>query len=366
MKVIIFSPNYTTGISAASRKIEQIIHFHNLIQDEVVFFSPCVPLSSEINKYVCLPLRQRWKVPLIWNVFMILKLSFLCITSNRNILIISDFNPFFNFGFRNSIHLIHHLNDVPSLSFLEKLNAFFDYSSYSLFWFVWKIYLYLSPRNIMTVSVSVKKSILEASPSKYVGVVYNSIDAVSFMQPKITPVRIFNKIVMVGHNNPRKNYFLAIKVLSILYEFLHSDLQVVIIGDNVFELPRQLIFPNCENFITLKSSISQSDLITEYLTSSLFFSASLIEGFCLPYIEAQLNGCYTFTPQTDVFVELGFSNNFFFPLEQDARSIAMSAKLVLSKSNQINTKNVNDIPLFLSFDQIFFDYKKYLFNVGIL
>jgi glycosyltransferase involved in cell wall biosynthesis len=347
MKLIFFAPYYTSKFDAASRKVDQLLEISLSLGYSVTFFS-CSKCTTTHQNLTQIKLKSRpGRFAGFWRMYVALKLWSLYTAKN---IIISDFNPFIQLPSRaRLIHIIHHINDYPSLGrtsfgFVDKAIA---PRLPDLFESLWRAYLYLSPNRVITVSNAVGQEIKQVLPSKSVYVVYNSLQFASAdnARPRLDETKQSFSIVMVGHNVPRKNYPFAIESLAALSSVAGDQFACTIVGNNVHLLRPQLEKFSLLHRVQLCSNLSASDLSIIYSQSCLFLSTSLQEGFCIPYVEAQYHSCSTLTPSQPVFHELAFGNNHFFRNGSTPSDVADTAYEILAKASVANRSESSSLKM---------------------
>ncbi|MEM5807303.1 MAG: glycosyltransferase family 4 protein [Candidatus Aenigmatarchaeota archaeon] len=99
-------------------------------------------------------------------------------------------------------------------------------------------------------------------------------------------------IISVGRNHVKKGFEYGIKAMKIISKkYSHSNIYYVIIGKDTKKLLSLVRELNLENKIILVEEIKErNELISCYLTSDIYLSPSLVEGFSLTNLEAMAAG----------------------------------------------------------------------------
>jgi len=232
-------------------------------------------------------------------------------------IIISDYNPCICIARKSNrfLHIIHHTNDIPSLSIVmekflgNKPVVKVLYNTVSTL--LWQWVLVFSPKEIITVSNSVKTEIKNINDSKRISVIRNCnhLEAVAMSSFEEAKQMLQYDIIMIGNNIPRKNYLVAIEAIAKIEKMMECSLKVNIVGANSGLLPR--LFPKS---CTVWAHEDIDILALSYIirASRVFLHTANQEGYCKPYIECQSFGLTCVVPNQPVFHENQFTNDIYF------------------------------------------------------
>jgi len=345
--VVLFAPYYTNNIDAASQKTDQLLDYLLQCGYKVILYRQHQAVNCAKSSVECIDLPVRFNPGFVWRLYILLILVRITLT---NSLIITDFNPTLPFGNSNVLHIVHHLDDFPSA--LPSRLVTSDAVIAILFKALWKLYLRLSPRQVIVPSETIANEVMLVNPRKIVYPIYNRIRIRAF--PVNDANTRFYDIIMVGHNVHRKNYSRAFSIIALFASFLPSA-RVAIVGNGVSSL-RDLYshYSIPANTISYYSNISDTLLSDLYLRSRIFFSTSRQEGFCIPFLEAQLHGCLTITPNLPIFQEFSFSRNWFYASQDSSQMIVETILNLLATENRYPFP---DLPSRLSEKEILSSFK---------
>jgi glycosyltransferase involved in cell wall biosynthesis len=249
------------------------------------------------------------------------------------VLVISDINPFFTFpSSKNAVHIVHHVNDLPSFErFIARLHLPLSIIEPMVELFtrlVWKASLRFSPRYCITVSNSTAGNIASLDPSKVTFTIYNPIRREFSHDLSKTSTPPLYDILMIGHLYRRKNYPKAFDIFRSYNKFFGSRLKISIVGNHTFNLA-----PLTSDLdVTFFSNLSIEELTKLFRCSKVFVSTSNLEGFCLPFVEAQCLGLPCFVSNIDVFHEFAFNDNIHYISEDTNTAISNLHGLLVDPS----------------------------------
>jgi glycosyltransferase involved in cell wall biosynthesis len=158
-------------------------------------------------------------------------------------------------------------------------------------------------RHILTVSKSIKSELVEtlSIAENSISVVGNKVDnrllRADVKRPEGLPESFSEFYLMVGTNDPRKNFELAASFIS---EQLNK--KIVMVGGNHRNF-RQTATKESEYLIRV-GHISVENLKWLYMNASALISPSLYEGFGIPNLEAMALNCPIICSDIPVFREV--------------------------------------------------------------
>ena len=339
--IYIVSPYYNDGASAAARYLTMIAD--TLCQE----YRVCRIFNSDALRHSYTD--RRWKSfiqGLIGSRIWYLVQINLLLMRHHTSLVITDINPCVVINSNKVAHIIHHIGDFPSvnngfgrrksrnlLSNLMKTRRFQNLA--------WYLNLRYSPRLVVAVSDTVASRIQKISREKKITVIRNKNQLEQFAYSRsISNIYATRKydIVMIGNNIMRKNYQLAVSIINELSEIqTFSSLSVCIIGNDVDQLRKSI---NRRVSFTALKNISEQYLAQILNNSKIFVSTSVLEGYCIPYIEAQSMGIYCVVPNNEVFIENRISNGVLFCELSKDQYIDEITKILMSLSSQQNANHV--------------------------
>lgn len=168
-------------------------------------------------------------------------------------------------------------------------------------------------RHIITVSESVKKSIVEHYKvnQEKISVIYNTIDVKDFEAPNDLNNKINSTTILaVGASWKHKN----IHLLLDNYDVWVSKYNLIIVSGNTDytkKLEERVKNYGIEQQVTFVSSISFSQLKTLYSNAKALIYPSLDEGFGIPPLEAFANYTPVIVSDIPVFREILNDNAFY-------------------------------------------------------
>ena len=177
---------------------------------------------------------------------------------------------------------------------------------------MWKVLLYFSPRNIITVSHSEKIKIKKINRNKNITVIRNINQLESICLPNNIYLHQEFKydIIMIGHYVNRKNYPLALNSIALASQKLGKTIRVCIVGNDTHSI-RHLIESDSV-IISTFSSLDEYELIKLIMRSKFYLNSSSIEGYCIPFIECQSYGLIPIVPNHCIFQENCFSKIIYY------------------------------------------------------
>lgn len=182
-------------------------------------------------------------------------------------------------------------------------------------------YRYLIPRHLKRATLIIAISHFVADqltnigvPSSKIEVVYNGIDV---MRSRINRPRSLD-LVMVARHDYNKNVLSVLRRFKYLLEKTPDwPGRLILIGKKGRQTPeilKYLASLNITDQIILKSSVTQSELLSFYRDSLALVSASLMEGFDYPIMEAKAEGLPTIISNIPAHQEIHASSSLFFEL----------------------------------------------------
>ena len=129
-------------------------------------------------------------------------------------------------------------------------------------------------------------------------------------------------LVYIGNAHPHKNVENLIKAAEIL------KIKLVLVGDDNFfygRLPRS-------KYVKFAGQVSNKSLIAYYRGAAAFVSASQMEGFGLPGLEAMTAGCPVIVSDIPVFHEIYGDAAVYFNQKDPNNMAEVIAKTLKNKS----------------------------------
>ncbi len=153
-------------------------------------------------------------------------------------------------------------------------------------------------------------------------------------------------IIYVGNAYPHKNLrrlILAVKMFNLSSERdnkLNINLVISCARDIFWQrLKKEVYELKAEHFITLSGFITDNDMVAIYSQAQAFISASTMEGFGLPALEAMSIGCPVICSDIPVFREIyGNVITYFNPYDTDDIREKIGQILTLSKAKREKLK----------------------------
>jgi len=194
-------------------------------------------------------------------------------------------------------------------------------------------------KQIITVSNFSKRDIaitLRVPPDK-IRVIYEATSPVAASDSDVVAVRQkygLNKpyIIFVGVMERKKNLPLLAKGFDLLKEKYHANIQLALVGkiDRYYpEVLEQVRAIRYSRDLVLTGVVSDKEKFALYKGAELFVSASLLEGFGLPGVEAMSLGVPLVVSNTEVFNEI-YDNAAIYFDPKDPADIAQKINLLLS------------------------------------
>lgn len=310
--VLFLSPYFFDSISAASSYQVNLANGISSYHDVIFCHHNVV---HELN-----PLIRQWPIygsriskffGVRFTSFFLLVLAFV----SGRVDVITDLNPCIDiFSSRITLfHIIHHINDIPSLpNLFDNQSMYINNSLMNKFVkSIWKVFLLTSPKEVLTVSRTVASDISLINSTKNITIIRNSnqIELDIPLPATTQPVKCSYDLLMIGHNVPRKNYSFAIQVINKLQRNFVRPLRVVFVGSDVASLCSQ--FDARVKFSSF-SNISRDHLLNILEHSHIFLNTSLLEGYCIPFIEAQYIGLTCIVPNFPIFHENHFNSSVHY------------------------------------------------------
>lgn len=176
---------------------------------------------------------------------------------------------------------------------------------------------------VITVSETMKSELLAVDHGAHVEVVYNGIDPDQFSDltsAQIEQVRSdlglpSQFLLSVGHFEPRKNYLRLVDAIGLLRD-RGVDCHLVIVGNDSGErqsVRERVLTRNLQSHITLLGGLSDREVRSMYLMSSLLVFPSSYEGFGIPILEGMAAGVPIVMSDIPVFREITEGQGIYFP-----------------------------------------------------
>lgn len=179
---------------------------------------------------------------------------------------------------------------------------------------------------IVTVSHTMRRSILRQFPNIDLEVVYNCLDrrkgrftandGATSQQDGVLSRATDPLILAVGHIERRKNYGTLIDAFEMLHaRGVHSGLRLVIVGRDGGELPdikHRVSNSPQKDYIEIRESVDDVELQGLYRRASCFVFPSLYEGFGIPILEAMAFDVPLALSRIGVFQEIAGNAALFF------------------------------------------------------
>lgn len=200
---------------------------------------------------------------------------------------------------------------------------------------------------IITLSESSKKEIIDhyqSNPNKII-VTYESGNLEIDRQAKRTLGNDVEKrqlkpfILYVGNAHPHKNVETLVDTMLLL-RTQRPELKLVLIGSDKFFFPKiqqYIMRKNLQNNIIVVGEVP-NDLLTQwYKNAECFVTASLMEGFGIPPLEAMSVGCPVIVSDIPVFHEIyQYAATYFDP--HDPEDIAETITKTLANNKMLQDK----------------------------
>ena len=151
-------------------------------------------------------------------------------------------------------------------------------------------------------------------------VVYPAGDHLS---PATSYGRVGSFVLYVGHRHVYKNFRRVL--LAMRSSAWPAGLHLEVVGRTPNVLERMFVHRyRLKNRVRWLGALSDSELAIRYATAAAFVFPSLMEGFGLPILEAQLNRCPLVASDIPVFREVGGdAAEFFDPYDSDSLAEAV-------------------------------------------
>jgi glycosyltransferase involved in cell wall biosynthesis len=208
---------------------------------------------------------------------------FLFLKSHHNPLLISfsGLGPVF---YKNHIVAVHDLAFIQHPQWFSK--------TYYLIYKILTPIVVKNAKKIMTVSNSSKQEIikyLKTDPDK-IEVVYNALSN-TFLKPSSQNQDQSSGekyILAVSSLNPRKNF---LRIIHAFRELNIPEIKLYIVGNTSGVFSSENVDKHITEDIRILGYVSDEELSNYYRHAQLFIYPSLHEGFGIPPLEAQSNGC---------------------------------------------------------------------------
>jgi glycosyltransferase involved in cell wall biosynthesis len=192
---------------------------------------------------------------------------------------------------------------------------------------------------IITVSQTMKGSILNSFPNANVEYIYNGIDIKHFVSQDSSVLASIQKalslpvnfLLAVGHFETRKNYEALIDCMALLKE-QGLDYPLVIVGNDnggKVKIAEKVQSKNLQDSVFLFSNLSDEEVQCIYQLCSAFIFPSIYEGFGIPILEAMAHVKPFILSDIDVFIEITENQGVYFQ-PHCPESMALAVKDVLT------------------------------------
>jgi glycosyltransferase involved in cell wall biosynthesis len=159
---------------------------------------------------------------------------------------------------------------------------------------------------------------------------YSQFDYIKKLQPYM---------VYVGNAHPHKNVENLILAMKDIHK-KRPEMKLVLVGNDRFFYPRikkMISKEKLDACICIKESVTNEELASLYHYAVCFITASKMEGFGLPILEAMSMGCPVFASDISVFHEI-YAESVIYINQNNPVNIAHTVVLELS-----NRKKIKDI-----------------------
>ena len=206
---------------------------------------------------------------------------------------------------------------------------------------------------ILTVSEHSKQEIMRAYgvPSEKIKIVYNGVDLDRFQRLPTEEVknRIQSKfpkihgnyILYVGNSKPHKNISFLVKGYDSLPEDFKKTTQIVLagVGENFCRETT-----DGTDRLVLIPFVDEADLPLIYNAATVFATASLDEGFCLPVVEAMACGTPVLVSNRGAIPEIVSQGGYFFNPDNEADFVCKLTSLLRDPlmREASSTKGINE------------------------
>lgn len=163
---------------------------------------------------------------------------------------------------------------------------------------------------------AVKKDLLQTlhSPENKIVVTYEGINANFKNHTTQVPFKSKKYFLYVGNAYPHKNLARLIDGFIAFKKETKADVHLVLVGKDDFFYKRLREKVAKENIpdIVFKHGVTDEELSSLYAHAQVFISASLMEGFGLPPLEALISGCPVLLSDIPSFREVCGESAFYF------------------------------------------------------
>ena len=166
---------------------------------------------------------------------------------------------------------------------------------------------------------SVKEDLIKSLrvPSEKIVVTYEGVDT-NVSTTTLQKNNMGKYFLYVGNAYPHKNLDRLIKGFELFKKETEEDVKLILVGKDDFFYQRLERQQN-NSSITFLHDLSDKDLASLYKNAIAFISASVMEGFGLPAIEAISNDCLAILSNIASFREVcGDSAIYFDPLKSES------------------------------------------------
>lgn len=184
---------------------------------------------------------------------------------------------------------------------------------------------------IITLSEASKREIIDHyhAPASKISITYESGSLEDkqrdFRSPKFDRIRNLSPFILyVGNAHPHKNVGMLIKAMKIIEKY-DDKLKLVLIGSDQFFYPRLKANIEKEKIkkIEVIGEIQNHELAAWYHYAKGLVTASKMEGFGIPPLEAMSMGCLAFVSDIPVFHEVYGKGAIYFN-QNDPQDIAQT------------------------------------------
>ena len=189
---------------------------------------------------------------------------------------------------------------------------------------------------VLTVSETMRRSLLAIDPKALVMAISNGLDVDSFAARPGDHERLRelslpdDYLLAVGHFEPRKNYGRLLHAFRQLRE-ARPELSLVIVGNDGGTLPEVRVTIDAAGLaavVQLRQNVTDDELRIIYRHARLVLFPSVYEGFGIPILEAMATGRPLVVSDLPVFRELiGAHGAYFLPHDVTAVTDAIAVVL---------------------------------------
>lgn len=217
-------------------------------------------------------------------------------------------------GMKDSVVVIHDLYRITNPEFYNRAQL--------LQWRFGVARGFRAAGHVIAVSNATRRAVVDAYPdlSDRVTVVHEAAPISLSPNPSLLPRSEEPFALTVANITPNKNIGLLFEALDILGKTGCRPRMVIVGRDEINALPPLMArFPNVR--VELKNGLTNQELVDHYQRATAFVNMSLVEGFCLPILEAQACGAPVICADIPVLHEVAGDGALFI----DPRSPPMLA-----------------------------------------